>query len=152
MSRRSPKQIGIAIVEHHGCYLVGARQSGQELAGYSEFPGGKCELGESVEDCVVRECREETGLNVAPVRQIDRTCHEYDHAIVDLHFWLCRVEANSDDPSLKMPLLRNNFQWKPVDELRQLSFPEANARVVELLAGNSGPTNEATGPGTNRTT
>ena len=52
------KRIGIAVVEHAGRYLVGIRGPDVPLAGYAEFPGGKCLPNESPEDCAVRECRD----------------------------------------------------------------------------------------------
>ena len=55
MTERTVKKIGIAIVEFANRYLVGTRQAGQDLSGLAEFPGGKCELGESPEDCAARE-------------------------------------------------------------------------------------------------
>lgn len=135
MTDREVKQIGIAIVQFAGHYLVGMRQAGQELAGYAEFPGGKCEAGESPEACAVRECLEETGLSVVPVRLLDRKRHEYAHATVDLHFWLCRVETQSGNlpENEPRPVAANGFQWIPVEELSELSFPEANAGVVQML-------------------
>lgn len=133
MTDRTAKQIGIAIVEFDGHYLVGTRQAGQDLAGFAEFPGGKCEPGESPEDCAARECLEETGLLVIPVRLLDRTEHDYAHACVDLHFWLCRVDGVSNESARTMPPLINGFQWKSVDELRELSFPEANAGILNSL-------------------
>jgi 8-oxo-dGTP diphosphatase len=133
MTDRPAKQIGIAIVEFDGHYVVGTRQAGQDLAGFAEFPGGKCDLGESPEDCAARECLEETGLVVFPVRLLERTEHSYAHAAVNLHFWLCRVDGVSDETPGTMPPLINEFQWKPVDELRELAFPEANAAILNLL-------------------
>jgi 8-oxo-dGTP diphosphatase len=138
MTERIAKQIGIAIVEFEGHYLVGTRQAGQDLAGLAEFPGGKCEIGERPEDCAVRECLEETGLSVAPVRLLNRAEHDYAHAAVNLHFWLCRVElcradGASDESPPAMPHLENGFQWKSVDELRELSFPEANVGILKML-------------------
>lgn len=133
MSHRAAKQIGIAIVEFEGRYLVGTRQEHQTLAGLAEFPGGKCETGESPQDCAVRECLEETGLLVNPVRLLNQTCHEYVHSNVDLHFWLCHVATKNGQPPEMEPRPVNGFQWKSVDELRELSFPEANAVVVQML-------------------
>ncbi len=138
MTQRIAKQIGIAIVEFNGHYLVGTRQAGQDLAGLAEFPGGKCEIGERPEDCAARECLEETGLHVTPVRLLDRTEHEYAHAFVNLYFWLCRLDScrrdgASDESFPVMPHLQNGFQWKSVDELRELSFPEANGDILKML-------------------
>jgi len=133
MTDRATKQIGIAIVECDGHYIVGTRRSGQDLAGFAEFPGGKCETGESPEDCAVRECLEETGLVVISVRLLERTEHDYAHAAVELHFWLCRVDGVSDETRGTMPPLINEFQWKSVEELSDLTFPEANAGILSRL-------------------
>lgn len=120
-------QIGIAVVERDGSYLVGMRQAGQVLAGHAEFPGGKCDPGESPGECAVRECLEETGLTVSSDRQLDQTRIEYSHGCVELHFWLCHpVESGDGVP-------RGEFQWIPVAELRDLPFPEGNARVLDFL-------------------
>ena len=51
-----------AIIEHEGRYLICRRAPGQNLAGYWEFPGGKIEPGETVEECLERELFEELGI------------------------------------------------------------------------------------------
>ncbi|MFQ5734162.1 MAG: NUDIX domain-containing protein, partial [Planctomycetaceae bacterium] len=85
-------RIGIAVVSCDARYLVGTRAADVPLAGMHEFPGGKCEPGESPCDCAVRECREETGLHVTPLEELDRPTHAYPHGTVELHFWLCVPE------------------------------------------------------------
>jgi len=123
------KRIGIAIVEHSGGYLVGVRGPDIPLAGYAEFPGGKCLPNESPEHCAVRECLEETHLKVVVDKLLTRCEFNYSHATVDLHFFLCHpVQESSvrDD--------HNGFRWVPRTELGGLKFPEANAAVVKLLS------------------
>ena len=125
---RTPKRIGIAIVEDAGHVLVGVRQANRVLAGQAEFPGGKCEPDESPGDCAIRECLEETGLAVEPVEQLDRLEYEYPHATVDLHFWLCRpVEGLANESP------QNGFRWRPVGLLGDLNFPSANTTEIEKL-------------------
>lgn len=119
--------IGIAIVEHDDQFLIGTRPEGTPLAGYAEFPGGKCRPRESIEDCVRRECLEETGFNVTPLRRLHRCEFEYDHGAVDLHFWLCQSDRSNDgEPA-------GAFRWVARDQLGSLRFPEANTEVVKLL-------------------
>lgn len=119
--------IGVAVVERDGSYLVGTRPEGKPLAGYSEFPGGKCRPGESPEECAIRECLEETGLTVGPIRPLLATPWEYPHGRVELHFVLCRPADVSADPSPP-------FRWVPKADLASLRFPEANAAVLDVLA------------------
>ena len=122
------KTIGIAVVEHQGCYLVGIRPPGASLAGFAEFPGGKCETGEEPATAAVRECLEETGLRVEIVELLTRRLNEYAYGSVDLHFYLCHP---LDVPDASHDL--HGFRWEAVTVLRSLKFPDANVPVVELL-------------------
>jgi 8-oxo-dGTP diphosphatase len=120
--------IGIAVVEHENCFLVGVREVDGPLPGYAEFPGGKCEPNESPADCACRECWEETGLSVVAVCCLLNRVFDYAHGRVDLHFWHCRPNNR--------PVLADEYQgfrWIPRDELTNLQFPEANAPLIERL-------------------
>jgi|688.fasta_scaffold694352_1 mutator protein MutT len=122
------KTIGIAIVEHGDRYLVGVRPPGTDLAGCSEFPGGKCHPGESPRQCAERECLEETGLPVRAVALLLTRRFEYPHGTFDLNFWRCepvdrRLVAEQ----------HGGFRWVPREELSQRVFPEGNLPVLRLL-------------------
>ena len=128
MSTSAVKRIGIAVVEHSGRSLIGIRGPDIPLAGYAEFPGGKCLPDESPEDCAVRECHEESGLIVTVDRLLLRREHRYPHATVDLHFILCRpTEAISVSDE------HRGFRWVPHDQLALLKFPEANESLIQML-------------------
>lgn len=121
----SVKRIGIAVVEHNGQVLVGLRPQGVFLAGFHEFPGGKCLPGESPASCAERECLEETGLQVEALALLDSRRHEYAHGSVELHFFGCRLrKAGEPAPP---------FVWMPIARLSQLNFPEANSTVIARL-------------------
>ncbi len=128
MQTPSPQIIGIAVVESGGRFLVGQRGSDGPLAGYDEFPGGKCLADETPAACAVRECCEETGLVVEAVELLLRREFAYAHATVDLHFWRCRPVDPAGD---KAP--HHGFRWVTTGELAELRFPEANAPLLELL-------------------
>ena len=130
-------RVGIAIVEHEGRFLVGVRQADQVLAGKAEFPGGKCEAGETARDCAVRECLEETGVPVVAERLLEHTDHEYQHGRVDLEFWLCSVVANEASETGNSVWPSGSFRWCAWSELATFDFPEANRRVIERLAADS---------------
>lgn len=125
--------IGIAVVEHDGCFLVGIRGDETSLVGCAEFPGGKCSPGEDPADCAVRECEEETGLRVAIVELLFRTPYDYAHGLVDLHFYLC-CPTNADETRER----HGRFEWIPRAQLGTLGFPAANRPVIELLQKQSG--------------
>lgn len=124
----APKPIGIAVVEHQQRYLVGVRGPDVPLAGFAEFPGGKCGTNESPADCAVRECLEESGLTVTVKRLLTRIEFEYPHGRVDLHFFLCHP-ANPEDVAER----HHAFWWATTAELRNLTFPEANAGIIRFL-------------------
>jgi 8-oxo-dGTP diphosphatase len=125
----APVRVGIAIVEHQGQFLVGVRGADGPLPGTAEFPGGKCAPEECPETCAVRECREETGLDVETVRLLDYREHSYPHGRVELHFWLCEPT-----PGQITAVPQHGFRWVPRGELAGMNFPEANQTVVKALA------------------
>jgi len=125
----SATKVAIAVVESAGQILVGVRPAGTPLAGKSEFPGGKCQTDETPRSCVVRECREETGLVVVPREHLATVTHQYDHDQVELHFWRCVLAP--DLPDRATP--RAAFRWVHPTELAELDFPEANREIIALL-------------------
>jgi mutator protein MutT len=126
MPSDSVTRIGIAVVESNGKFLIGVRGPDGPLPGFHEFPGGKLHPGETPEACAVRECLEETGLDVRVAEHLWQCRHEYAHGPVELHFFLCHPAAGG------LPHA-GRFEWRPADELPQLNFPEANAAVVKRL-------------------
>lgn len=127
-AEETPTPIGIAVVEHAGHFLVGVRSDDGPLAGYAEFPGGKCLPDESPRDCAIRECQEETGLLVEPVELIFQTTFEYPHGTVDLNFWRCYLVDKRDVTND-----HRGYRWVAVNALVDLRFPEANAPLLERL-------------------
>ena len=69
-----PVRVAIAIVEQNGQFLVGVRPESVPLAGFAEFPGGKVHDDETAAAAAVRECHEETGLQVVVEREFFSTC------------------------------------------------------------------------------
>jgi 8-oxo-dGTP diphosphatase len=80
--------VGLLISEQ-GAYLLTSRPLGKAYAGYWEFPGGKLEVGESVEQALRRELQEEIGLTIGPAQIWREQLVDYPHALVRLHF--CKV-------------------------------------------------------------
>ncbi len=121
-------RVGIAVVEHSDRYLVGVRGPSGPLAGYDEFPGGKCLANETPVACAVRECMEETGILVSVLQPLYHRRFDYTHATVDLSFYLCALENSDGELTPTDP-----FRWVDLRELCSLRFPDANQEVVSLL-------------------
>jgi mutator protein MutT len=122
---------GIALVGRAGYYLIRRRPElpDSPMPGYWEFPGGKCEPGESPAAACARECREETGLdvNVAALRRV--VTHHYPHGEVRLHYYDCELVNAFDEP-----VPASGFHWVAAADLPGLRFPDANEPIVDELA------------------
>ena len=80
--------VGI-LVQPDGQFLLTTRPSGKSYAGHWEFPGGKFEAGETVEEALTRELHEELGIHVQHIERWREQMVDYPHALVRLHF--CKV-------------------------------------------------------------
>jgi len=86
--RHTEVAVGILLRED-GAMLLATRPEGKPCAGYWEFPGGKIESGESVEQALRRELLEELGIAIGSATVWKVTEHDYPHALVRLHW--CKV-------------------------------------------------------------
>ena len=77
------------LVRPDGDFLLTSRPAGKVYADYWEFPGGKVEAGETIEQALRRELREELGIEIAAVHAWKVEMVDYPHALVRLHF--CKV-------------------------------------------------------------
>lgn len=116
-----------AVIRRGGAFLVTRRQRGVHLEGHWEFPGGKCEAGESLADCLAREIREELDADIRSGREVLSTDHAYPDRIVELHFFECELLGEP------RPMLGQEMRWVPRSELRSLAFPPADDELIDLL-------------------
>jgi mutator protein MutT len=116
-----------AVIERDGRFLVTRRLEGTHLSGYWEFPGGKCDPGETPEACLARELREELGIDAQIGNEIVVTEHTYPERTVRLHFRRCEITGEP------RPLLNQEMRWVSRDEMRTLPFPDADRKLIELL-------------------
>ena len=123
-------KVAVAIVLAGDKVLVGKRSADADLGGFDEFPGGKIEEHESPESAAMRECLEETRMLVTVDRRLDLVEHQYDHALVLIHFFLCSLaDAAADSCGSPQP----PFRWVPIAELAECEFPPANDAVIAAL-------------------
>ena len=99
-SQKPPRQpVAVAVglmVRADGAFLMASRPTGKPYAGYWEFPGGKLEVGETLQDALAREFEEELGVQVREAQFWRSLRVDYPHALVDLQF--CRITAWYGEP------------------------------------------------------
>lgn len=103
-------QVGVGLVRsRHGQWLLASRPPGKAYAGWWEFPGGKVEAGETPEQAVCRELREELGLLARAAHVKEVLAFDYPHARVLLHF--CEVVDWSEPDGGLRGLEGQQFCW-----------------------------------------
>ena len=98
------------------------------MAGLWEFPGGKREPGERIEQCLVRELREELGIEVALGQLFEEVTHDYPEKTVHLKFFLCRL-AKGKPRAIGCAA----FEWATRGSLLKRNFPPADERLLRRL-------------------
>jgi 8-oxo-dGTP diphosphatase len=89
-SERVPVDVAVGVlIRPDGQFLLTSRPEGKVFAGYWEFPGGKLEAGETVEQALRRELHEELGITIGAAHPWQTELMDYPHARVRLHF--CKV-------------------------------------------------------------
>jgi mutator protein MutT len=128
--------VAAAVIEREGRFLLTRRLENTHLAGLWEFPGGKCELGETHEACLRRELAEELGTGARVGNLIMTIEHAYPEKTVRLHFYRCDLDAEP------RPLLGQEMRWIARGDLRTFDFPEADRALIELLSTHSAQSRE----------
>ena len=86
--QRAMTQVAVGVlIRTDGSFLLTTRPEGKAYAGHWEFPGGKVEQGETLEQALTRELREELGIDVIRCAAWQTECIDYPHALVQLHFY-----------------------------------------------------------------
>jgi mutator protein MutT len=122
-------EVAAGIVFRNGRLLIAQRRPQDHLGGLWEFPGGKRHTGETYEDCLRRELKEELGIEVAVGERIAAITHSYPEKSVHLEFFLCRW--SSHEPRA---IGCSDFAWVNREELARYSFPAADEQLLAKLA------------------
>jgi mutator protein MutT len=123
-------EVSAGLVFRGGKLLITQRHEDAHLGGLWEFPGGKREGNETFEECLVRELREELGIEVEVGELLESLTHSYPEKTVVMKFFRCRWTQN--EPRALDCL---DLKWVTASELRDYEFPAADARLLERLRG-----------------
>lgn len=124
----APIEVAAALIFRDGQLLITQRQAGAHLGGLWEFPGGKREPGESWEACVIREIREELGVEMAVIGLFESILHTYPEKTVHLKFFRGTLLAGEPQP-----LGCAACRWITQAELDQFAFPAADVQLLDKL-------------------
>jgi len=127
---RPPIRVVAAVIAEGGRYLITQRRPTAVLPLLWEFPGGKVEQGESDADALKREVRHRLGVEIEVGQLISFVSHPYEHYVVDLHLYDCRVVAGH----LRAANV-NAFRWVTSDEFDRLPFTPADEASMNKLLG-----------------
>jgi 8-oxo-dGTP diphosphatase len=111
--------------------LICQRPAGKNCALLWEFPGGKQEPGETLEECIVRECIEELSVEIKVLQKFDEVTHEYNDKTVHITFFEC-VFLNG----VLMKKEHNDIKWVNIAELQRYEFCPADKLIVEKIISN----------------
>jgi len=123
-----PIEVSAALIFRDGQLLITQRHADAHLGGRWEFPGGKLEAGETFEQCLVREIREELGVTIAVGELFEEISHVYPEKLVHLKFFRCQLLVGEPQP-----LDCAAVKWIPPAGLDTHEFPAADARLLEKL-------------------
>ncbi|NLM39638.1 MAG: (deoxy)nucleoside triphosphate pyrophosphohydrolase [Firmicutes bacterium] len=123
-----PVPVMAAIIRHEGKILICQRKSGA-LAGKWEFPGGKLENGESPEECLVREIREELDVEIEVERIYKAVNMHYSHGDFLLLSYLAKLV--SGEISL---VVHQDYAWVEPRRLMEYDLSKANIPIAQSLA------------------
>jgi 8-oxo-dGTP diphosphatase len=120
--------VAAAVAERGDRILVTQRQRGVHFEGLWEFPGGKCDEGESLRACLTRELREELDVDAKIGGEIFTTAHAYPDRRVELHFFRCELLGEP------RPQQGQAMRWIRREEMKTLQFPPADNELIRILS------------------
>ncbi|HZN51123.1 MAG TPA: (deoxy)nucleoside triphosphate pyrophosphohydrolase [Methylomirabilota bacterium] len=120
--------VAALVQDEKGRYLITQRRKGSHLAGLWEFPGGKREADESLEEALRRELAEELSARFAVGQRVETVRWEYPERTIVIHFYRCRLESGTIEPREDQAMA-----WVAPDRLSDFDFPPADRDLIARL-------------------
>ncbi len=120
----------VALVDIDGRVLLAQRPEGKSMAGLWEFPGGKVESGETPEAALIRELREELGIDTSAscLAPLAFASHSYDDFHLLMPLFACRRWEGS-----VIPLEGQRLAWVRAGDLKSYPMPPADDPLIPIL-------------------
>lgn len=119
-----------ALTDVEGRVLLAQRPEGKSMAGLWEFPGGKVEAGETPEDTLIRELKEELGIDVTAscLAPFTFASHTYDDFHLMMPLYVCRKWEG-----IPQPLEGQTLKWVRPNAMKEFPMPPADEPLVAML-------------------
>lgn len=118
-----------AAIEKNGLIFCAQRPKGKSLGGFWEFPGGKLEQGESPEEALIREIKEEFNADIEVLSYVNEASYEYDFGMVIMKTF--KAKLLSDQLTL---LEHQDSKWLEPHRLHTLDWAPVDIPAVHLLS------------------
>lgn len=122
------KRVTGAIIRKDGKILIAQRAADDECPLMWEFPGGKIEEGETPEECIVREIKEELNLDIRPTREFMRIVYRLNGKRIPITFFYAEITGGEIRLNVHA-----DVKWIRADEIPQYGFMPPDARAVKKL-------------------
>lgn len=127
------KEVSAAIIIEDGKVLLARRAKGEKLAGYWEFPGGKREEDETIDECLVREIREELSLDIEVVGEFDTNDYEYPGGEIRLIGLLAEIRNGVISKTV-----HDLVEWIEISSVLEYQLAPADIPLAERLRNDYG--------------
>ncbi len=122
------QQVTAAVIEKDGKILIAKRKKDDHQGGKWEFPGGKVEHGETPQECLRRELREELGIETVIGDFICSSKFDYSHISIELLAYRVSYRSGNFKPEE-----HEEIKWVSPEDLEKYSFPEADIPIVKRI-------------------
>lgn len=123
------KVVAGAILVHNGKIFIAKRPEGKSLAHHWEFPGGKQEEGETLQQCLKRELREELNIEATIGDFFMTSEYKYEFGVIQLNTFFASISEDCDIHSNE----HENVAWVTPEELKNYTFAPADIPIVAEL-------------------
>ena len=122
--------VAVVLIDRDGRVLLSQRPSGKSMAGLWEFPGGKVENGEVPEEALIRELKEELGIDTwsSCLAPLSFASHSYEDFHLLMPVFVCRKRVGSPTPMEGQAL-----KWVNRDKLKDYPMPPADIPMIAVL-------------------
>ena len=130
MQMKQKKEVTAAVIRREGRILIAQRAVDDELPLLWEFPGGKLEPGETLEECIRREMQEELGVEIGVTGILTTSLYHFDDK--EIHFTVYNAEITHGEPALHV---HNDLRWVKPSELKDYDFMPPDLLFLDKVIG-----------------